>query len=312
MWLKIIFGACLSVFFFLLFLWLGTERLIGKLMSHTFRTVDAAASKRVHESRKLLTAQQERKGILYRVEQRLIYSGLAVRYRFLTPELWILGNLVLCAVGYFAVLICTGSFFAALLTPAAIQTVRYMLESTLMARNYRSVNNNLIKFLDFLGNYSITAGEVTGIFNQISRYLDEPLRSVLDECYYEARTSGDVSLALLSMAEKIEHPRFKELVRNMEISVRYSADFTALVSNSRRAVREHMRAGQERKSIMNEGLINMLILAGMSVVILLTVEQLIGASVQQILLRSLPGNICLTVMLVIFALLYLQIRKLDR
>lgn len=181
-----------------------------------------------------------------------------------------------------------------------------------MSRNYRSVNDNLMKFLDFLGNYSITAGEVTGILNQISRYLEEPLKSVLDECYYEAQTSGDVSLALLSMAEKIEHPRFKELVRNMEISVRYSADFTALVHNSRRALREHMRTRQERKALVNEAMINMLILAGLSAVILIAVEQLIGASMKQILLYSLPGRISLTVIIVIFVLLYRKIRRLDQ
>ena len=180
-----------------------------------------------------------------------------------------------------------------------------------MSRNYKAVNDNLMKFLDFLGNYSITAGEVTGILNQISKYLDEPLKSVLDECYYEAQISGDTSLALLAMAEKVEHPRFKELVRNMEVSVRYSADFTALVHNSRRAVREHMRTRQERKALVNEALVNMLILAGMSVVILLAVEQLIGVSMRQLMLRTLPGRISLTVIIFIFGLLYLQIRKLD-
>ncbi len=312
MWLKIVLGICLFVFFFSLFLWLGFGRVIKKIMHRTLETVDAAARQRMHESRKLLLLPQERKGILYRAEQRLVYSGLTVRYGFLTPELWILFNLVVSAAGYFMVLICTGRFDAALLVLAVLQVLRHLLESILMAKNYRSVNENLIKFLDFLGNYSITAGEVTGILNQISRYLDEPLKTVLDECYYEAQTSGDVSLALLSMAEKIEHPRFKELVRNLEISVRYSADLTTLVNNSRRSMREHMRTRQERKALVNEALINMLILAVMSVVILLTVEQLIGTSIQQILLHSLPGRACLSVIGIIFMLLYLQVRKLDR
>ncbi len=312
MWIKIVLGICLYAAFFMLFAWLGSESLIRRLMYRTFESMDAAARQRVHENRKLLTLLQERKGFLYRVEQRLVYSGLTSKYRFLTPELWILGNLVLSAAGYSIVLICGGSLPAALAVPVGMQVLRSMLESALMAKNYRKVNDNLMKFLDFLGNYSITAGEVTGILNQISKYLDEPLRSVLDECYYEAQTSGDVSLALLSMAEKIEHPRFKELVRNMEISLRYSADFTTLVSSSRRAVREHMRTRQERKSLVNEALINMLILMGMSVVILLTVGQLVETPMQQILLQTIPGRICLAAIVIIFALLYCQIRKLNR
>ena len=312
MWYKIVLGICLFAAFFMLFVWLGSESLIRRLMHRTFESMDAAARQRVHENRKLLAVLQERRGFLHRVEQRLVYSGLTSKYHFLTPELWILGNLVLCAAGYFIVLILSRSFLAALAVLVGIQVLRSALESVLMARNYRAVNDNLMKFLDFLGNYSITAGEVTGILNQISKYLDEPLHSVLDACYYEAQTSGDVSLALLSMAEKIEHPRVKELVRNMEIGLRYSADFTTLVSSSRRAVQEHMRTRQERKSLVNEALVNMMILLGMSVVILLTVGQLIETSMQQILFETLPGRICLTVIIVIFVLLYRQIRQLDR
>ena len=126
MWLKIVLGICLFVFFFSLFLWLGFGRVIKKIMHRTLETVDAAARQRMHESRKLLLLPQERKGILYRAEQRLVYSGLTVRYRFLTPELWILFNLVVSAAGYFIVLICTGRFDAALLVLAALQVLRHL------------------------------------------------------------------------------------------------------------------------------------------------------------------------------------------
>lgn len=303
---------CLFTAFLLLFFWMRSKSLIRRMMRRTFASMDAAARQRVHENRRLLSSFQERKGALYRIEQRLLYSGLAGKFPWLTPELWILGNLIIGAAGYFITLLFGAGFLAAVAAPAVFWLLLYLSESVLMSRNYRSVNDNLMKFLDFLGNYSITAGEVTGILNQISRYLEEPLKSVLDECYYEAQTSGDVSLALLSMAEKIEHPRFKELVRNMEISVRYSADFTALVHNSRRALREHMRTRQERKALVNEAMINMLILAGLSAVILIAVEQLIGASMKQILLYSLPGRISLTVIIVIFVLLYRKIRRLDQ
>ena len=282
------------------------------MMRRTFDTMDAAARQRVHENRQLLIDFQERTGFLYRIEQRLMYCGLTGKYRWLTSEVWILINLMVSGAGYFLTLIFSRNFLIALSVLVVIQIVRYLLESYLMGKNYRAVNDNLMKFLDFLGNYSITAGEVTGILKQISKYMEEPLRSVLDECYYEAQTSGDSGLALLAMAEKIEHPRFKELVRNMEISIRYSADFTALVRSSRRSVREHMRTRQERKTMVNEALVNMLILAAMSIVILIAVEQLIGTSMQEILFYTWPGRISVTIILVIFMLLYHQIRNLDK
>lgn len=309
---KAFLGVLIFVFFLLLFVWFASESLIGRMMRRTFDTMDAAARQRVHENRQLLIDFQERTGFLYRIEQRLMYCGLTGKYRWLTSEVWILINLMVSGAGYFLTLIFSRNFLIALSVLVVIQIVRYLLESYLMGKNYRAVNDNLMKFLDFLGNYSITAGEVTGILKQISKYMEEPLRSVLDECYYEAQTSGDSGLALLAMAEKIEHPRFKELVRNMEISIRYSADFTALVRSSRRSVREHMRTRQERKTIVNEALVNMLILAAMSIVILIAVEQLIGTSMQEILFYTWPGRISVTIILVIFMLLYHQIRNLDK
>ena len=309
---KIIAGMLVYLFFLLFFWWLRRERLVGKWIRQTFDSLDVAARERVHENRRQLLMQQRQKGFLYRVEQRLRYCGLMSRYRWLTAEMWILGNLAVCAAGYFTVLFLTGSFIAALSVMIVLRGVCHAAESILMSRNYRSVNENLLKFLDFLGNYSVAAGEITGIFRQISRYLDEPLRSVLDECYYEAQTSGDVEMALLAMSEKIEHPKFKELVRNIEISIRYSADFTALVRSSRRAVREYMRTRQERKGMMTESLINMLLLMAMSLVILVVVERLIGSSMKEIIFYSWPGRIGFSVIIVIFIMLFGQIRKLNR
>lgn len=309
---KLIILFSLVVGFSLLFVWLARESIIRNVLKRTYDTMDAAARQRVQENRRLLGLLNGRRGLLYRIEQRLMYSGLVRKFPFLTPELWIVGNLAVTALVYFIILLLAKSFLAGLAGMAAVQLLRNMALSLLMGKNYRAVNDNLLKFLDFLGNYSITAGEATGIFNQISKYVEEPLKSVLDECYYEAQTSGDASLALLSMAEKIEHPKFKELVRNIEISARYSADFTLLVNNSRRAVREHLRTRQERKSLVREALLNMLILAGMSMVILASVEQLTEASIWSVLLNTAIGRICLGAILLIFGLLYGKIRRLDQ
>ena len=64
MWYKIVLGICLFAAFFMLFVWLGSESLIRRLMHRTFESMDAAARQRVHENRKLLAVLQERRGFL--------------------------------------------------------------------------------------------------------------------------------------------------------------------------------------------------------------------------------------------------------
>ncbi len=208
--------------------------------------------------------------MLAALEKKLCYSGMKMRFPGVTAEIWIAGNLAVAA----AALVILSAFFGVMAAFAGV-AVLVILEAFVMqyfqTANLKAVNEHMMKFLDFLGNYSITAGDVTGIFHQVSRYMEEPIKSALEACYYEAQTTGDTGLALLSMAEKIEHPKFKELARNMEVSVRYCADFSVLVNSSRRSLREYLRVAQERRGMLREGAINLALLAGMSIVVLLIV-----------------------------------------
>lgn len=280
---------------------------VSRLMRRGKEEMDEAARRRLLENRKQLSALQQRHSFWYRIEQELQYSGIRRRLPFLTAELWTAAH-VLAAALLSVVLFAGGGWKGALVGLAAFAAVEYGILQICKMRAFRSVNGSLIKFLDFLGNYSITAGELTGVFAQISKYLEEPLRSALDECSFEAQTTGDAGLALLSMAEKIEHPKFKELARNMEISVRYCADFTHLVNSSRRMMREYLRLGEERRAMLREAVINMLLLLAMSAAALAIVDGLIEASVWKLLVETLPGRIALgTVMFI----LLLFVRKLS-
>ena len=247
-----------------------------------------------------------------KLDAMLLYSGLSVKLPFLTSENWILLQLLFASV----VVLITGllgiSFWVGGLFMALLILLQYIGVSALMAANYKSVDENLLKFLDFLGNYSITSGEITSILYQISGYLDEPLRSVLEECYFEAQTFGDTNAALLGMVQKIQHPKFGEVIRNIEVTMRYSADFTILVSQSRRSVREHMRMRQERKSLAKEAWINMMILGAMTLVIFMTVENLVDVSMETVLFGTWVGRGCLMGIGLILLLFYRQVRKIDR
>lgn len=298
--------------FLLLFWWIRRDSIIHNLTYHAYENMEQAARKRAEDRRSTLLLKNTRKGILFHLEQQLLYSGLTDKIPFLTPELWITGNLILVALCYTIGTILSNNWWFGFLIILIFEVSVYLLQNLLVLRNYNAVDRELLKFLDFLGNYSITSGEVTIILKQISGYLEEPLKSVLEECYYEAQTTGDTGMALLSMAEKVQHPKFKELVRNMEISMRYSADFTILVSQSRKSIREHMRMRQEQKALASEAWVNILILGAMTVIILKTVEVLIGVPIQDILLKTWVGRGCLMGILVILFLFYNKIRKLDR
>lgn len=311
-YIKILLLAELSGGFITLFLWIYRESLLHQLWRRAYDSLETAAARRVQDNRRSLQLLQGRKGFWQRMEQRLLYSGIHRHFSHMTPELWILGNLAAGTLCYFLALVLGAPWQAALLVPGALWLLVYGAVNLGMARQFNATDENLMKFLDFLGNYSITAGEITAVLQQVSPYVGEPLRYVLDECYYEAQTSGDTSIALLAMAEKLQHPKFQELVRNLEISMRYSADLTVLVSQSRRSLREYTRMRQERRALAREAWVNMLILGAMTIVILKALEALLGIPLSEILLHTLPGIGALAVIGVILLLFYRQVRLLDQ
>lgn len=309
---KSLIFVCLFLGFLLLFRrirWLDTIR---QLLKQTKESLDEASRQRLLQSRKTLLSMQREQSLWMRAERELVYSGWKRRFPFLTAERFIVANVAAFALAFTLLQLLLPEWWMALMAVAGMLGAEFLCITVAKLNAIRSVERNLLKFLDFLGNYSITAGEVTGIFNQVSRYVEEPLKSALNECYYEAQTTGDASMALLSMAEKIEHPRFKELVQNIEISIRYSADFTALVHSSRRSVREYLRAGGERKNMLRESAVNMMLLLALSGFILITVDGLIDTSIWSILLFSLPGRIAVGMLLIIFLLFARQLYKISR
>lgn len=293
--------------FWLLFREISMLESLSKLLLATRWDMDASARQRTLEGRRKLLHLKQEHTLWNALEKRLCYSGLKIRFPGLTAEIWLAGNMATGAATAVLLSLVRG-IRAGFLGVAVLAAVEFFLLQLLRNANLRAVNEHMMKLLDFLGNYSITAGDITGVFHQVGRYMEEPIRSALDACYYEAQTTGDVSLALLSMAEKIEHPKFKELARNMEISQRYCADFSALVSGSRRSLREYLRISQERRGMLREAFVNMALLLGLSLVVLAVVGSLVQMPVAALLVSTLPGRAGLAVTGVICLLFMGQVR----
>lgn len=284
--------------------WLETVKI---LLSKTREGMDQSARLRALEKRHRLQELQRKNTLIYRVEEFLCYCGIRRRFPGYTAEKWIAGNLLGMMLVFCLLQGITGRFTVAALGTGLLCGAEYLILSTLRAGELRSVNDNLLKCLNFLGNYSLTVGEITMVLGQVSKYVEEPLKGALEECAYEAQTTGDSSLALLSLAERIEHPKVKQLARNLEVSIRYMADLTMLVDSSRRSAREYLRMEEERKGMLREAGINMGLLMAMSLFALLTVDRLVDISVRDILYGTLPGHIAIGIYV---GIIFLFLRKL--
>ncbi len=305
----LLFGLLFAGFF------LGFEemRMLGHMREAYLKTktgMNAAARQRNLAQRQNVLQFQQTHSFWYSLEQTLQYSGLKRRFPHLTGE-WFLAWNLLGGAGLWVILSVAAGPAAAAAVTALAAAAELGIIRALRRRNRKRTEEDLPKLLDFLGNYSVTTGEITGIFDQIGRYMEEPIKEALDACYYEATTTGDSSAALLMMAERVEHPKFKELARNLEVSIRYCADLGSLVNGSRRSLREYLRAAQERRGLMREGMINLALLSGMSAIVLLSIGSLTGINMVTLLTGTWPGRIGLILLAGILVFFLGRMNHLD-
>ena len=93
MWKVFVLGELITAFS-LLFVWMRKESIIHNIMRKAYASLEEAATKRTEDNRKGMVMLRREKGKLYRLEQRLLYSGLARKLPFLSPEIYIVSSCI--------------------------------------------------------------------------------------------------------------------------------------------------------------------------------------------------------------------------
>ena len=274
---------------------LRKEDALGKAAGEVLRKINESGRRSALEKREALKRMTEEEGFIGRIDRALVYSTLKRRFPGLFAEKFLA---LMCALGAF-ILIAAGSIFSpagGLICMLSFYAAVYVVIRCMELSALKKTGEELPRLLDLLSSFAASGSVYSGIFGQISIYMNEPLRTVFEECAEEGRVSGDVSTALLSMADKIEHPQFKQLIRNMEITSRKSEDIEGLVSATRRSLRDYIREASDRKSMLRESAINMGLLLLMSFVVLTITSALSETTVAVMLTGTLPGRITIGVM----------------
>ena len=288
-----------------------TTENIKKTAGVLSRRLDEKGRENALRKREAIRMRADRDGIWPRIDRALVYSGIVRLLPGLTTEKFIAMMSVACALIFISSGIAAGVIAGGIITAVFLFSV-YAFIKLLEIRNLRKTGEDLPRLLDLLGSYAASGAVYSNIFGQISIYMNEPLRTVFDECGAEGRLSGDISLALLTMADKIEHPQFKQLIRNMEITSRYSEDIAGLVSDTRRSLRDYLKESSDRKAMLRESAINMVLLMVMSYVVIAISASLAETQVSTVVLGSIPGRLTLGVLGAVLMMFFAQAASLYK
>jgi len=260
---------------------------------------ETAARRQIEAHANLLIRDQKNKGrlekIIERPEKLYIYSRIGKIVKGLSFEVWAVLIVLTAAGAYLGTLLITKNAMTGLLAAIGYYLIIKIAEMILARRNYKTIDRSLLEFLNQLGNFSVIQGEVTNVLHQTAQYAPSILAEALEECYIEAQTTGNVSAALMGLVDQFEHEKFKEIVINLEVCSRYTANLKVIVDSLRRNLMDAKRASQERRAIADSAIVEMVILSIMLLIVLAVVDTMIKASIWDVLLHSIVGYIALGV-----------------
>lgn len=294
--------------FTLLFYYLRKSRIITNTMQNTYNELTKKNLLLSKNDKKLL----KRDGLWTKWLNLYTYSRIDKIFTFLTPELWLAAVIVFGSFIFLISLLFIKDLFLNVLLGFIASGLLFFFEMMLSFNNYQKVDKDLIQFLNMLGSYSLSTQEVTSVFRRVARFVDDPLKTVMIECYEEARTSGKPDEALRNMANKIEHPQFKEIIKNLEIAMKYSGDFTTVVKSNRQIIQNYMAAKQEKKNLASESMLNMFIMAIALFVSVYFMGILLNMNIFKELFEGFIGRIVMLVEALCFIFMFWKVYTVNK
>ncbi len=118
--------------------------------------------------------------------------------------------------------------------------------------------------MNLLENYSKTNDDILKIFGQVCPFLDEPLRSYVSDFYFSAVHDGDATRAFRNLEDSVGHEKLQEIIHNIEMCSKHEANYEDVIKDSRLSLSEYLGAREEKKAIVGNGRIEILMLLGAS------------------------------------------------
>lgn len=305
--------TCISFFYYL-----RKSRVIEENLKAAFEALDDAALERAKSNRRkqLIQSAEPSKGVGKYVEKLYklyTYSGLSRLFGNISFELYAIIVLVTVAVLYAAVFFITKKALIGILGACAYVVLLIVIEKLMALKNYKIVEKNLLNFLDMLGNFSAANVEIISVLRQVSRYMPEPLSTVVEECVFEAETMGNSSGALYAMAEKIEHSQFKEIVYDIESCINYAGNYKEIINKWKRMIEDIQLDKKDRSTMANELSLTMAICSVGVIILLCGIDELLVTfSIWNIVFNTVFGQVCAFLVAAIYLFFWYKIATIER
>ena len=228
---------------------------------------------------------------LQKWDRYFVQSGLQKKIPFLNSQLYLTGLLLGGAAGFGVFLLAGGKDPAAGMAKGVIWTALElscgcMVIKVLRIRERKKTEGQLLPFLNMADNFSRADRDLFRILEKTGTYLKEPLKSALLECSSHASQTGNRYGAIQELVYRIEHPKFQEIIRNLDICSRNEANYSEVLQDMRESLLHYLSGCREEASILREGKIQILLILFMGMPMVGMLRMITGVP-----LLSMTGNL---------------------
>jgi len=256
------------------------------------------------ENSRRVYGEQEQKGWITKLDQRLLYSRINKKHQWLSTSTFLALNLVISLVVFLLVMLFTKSVPLSLLGALISGMLPHTYLSALAGRNYSHTEQQFTLFMNMVSNYSLSSDNIVTILEYSAGYVGEPIRSAVSSAVSQAHISGNSGSCIRHLVTELEHPLFTRFVRNLEICSRSDSNFQKIIEDFRPQAESFITSAEKKKSIFKNGRNMILLLMTITLVIIGMSGVFINQSIMGIL-RSLYHNSVGQIILTIDVLIYL-------
>lgn len=289
------------------------NHLIEKSIKMVYRQLKKKEAIRIQAEERLRyeDGRQEKEKFLTQISLLLTRSNLKKIFPFLSTELYVFGTLT-AGIAIFLLVQSVTGLLLGVMAFLVVMLISFLILYFLAGHNYKKTEKMLLNFANLLENYSKTTDDIIAIFQKVVPYMENPIRDALEECCIKAVSTGKVSASLNELSDKIEHEKFRELIRNLEICSRYEANYAEIITESKCNLREYMAAKEKRKEVKNDCKINIVIMLLASMLIINMLTGLGEKSVWAVLTGSLIGNFIILYCMIVGCIVCFMFLSIDK
>lgn len=289
----------------------------NRIISSSVSKIYGKAEEKYHERKAVQEAKRLEEGnikdasFLNRLDFLIERSHIKHTIPAMNTEVYILFIIVNLAVGLVLGTFVFGFWLTGVVLAVAVIVFTYGVMYIKAGRNYDRIDNEMLTMLNIMENYSGSTDDILSIIGGTYGYLKEPLRSYLEEFYSETSITGDIASAFQKLEVRIENGRLRDTIRNLEICSRHDANYREIIEDSKRSLKEYLRAKEKRKAITMNGRIEIAMTLAMSIGTVVMFDGMMGGVIDA-LTSNIIGNILLAVAAIIMTFAIINAISIDK